>query len=102
MARNRQLRPADALLVPAVQESVKALKLGPEDSAAVALALDLARSLDEMGGELHTKMLAQTSGQLLRVLEHLHDRSTAVPGPQRMSELDRLREARAAVDARRR
>jgi hypothetical protein len=74
-ARKRQELPADATLVEQVQETARALELGPADSAAVGLALKLAETIDGMDADMRSKMLAQTSGQLLNVLRELRSRS---------------------------
>ena len=94
----RQKRPRiahDGPLVPAVAETLDALQLGPEDAGTAALALMLARTIDNMDDEQRARMVAQTSGQLSRVLETLAARSARRPPvvtPSRRSsvEMDRV------------
>ena len=97
----RHLRSADTLLEPAVRRQVDALDLGERDAGAVALALALARSIDEMDADTRGRMIGQTSGALLKVLDALQASAAAQPAPRRDSPLTRLREARAAQEARR-
>jgi hypothetical protein len=74
-ARKPKALPADASLVEQIRVTVRALELGPADSATVGLALLLAETIDSLDGEMRAKMLAQTSGQLLAVLRELRSRS---------------------------
>jgi hypothetical protein len=58
-------------LLRSVRQSVRELRLGPEHAGLVKLAETLADTIDGMDAETRARMLAQTSGQLARVLENL-------------------------------
>jgi hypothetical protein len=88
------LRAVDDLLEPAVAEQVKALQCSPDDAGVVALALTLARTIDGMDDDTRGRMLAQTSGALLRALEVLEARVRARPVPAPRNRLHALHEAR--------
>jgi hypothetical protein len=70
-ARKPKAPPADASLATRVQATVDALETRPEHAGLVGLALLLARTIDGMDGEMRSRMLGQTSGQLLSVLREL-------------------------------
>ena len=94
MAKRTPLRAVDGLLEPAVAETVQALQCGPGDVGVVALALELARTIDAMDDDTRGRMLAQTSGALLRTLEVLEARVRARPVANPTSRLHALRESR--------
>lgn len=77
------MRDADELMLPAVRETVAALDPPAADAALVRLAETLARSVDHMPPAVADAMLAQVSGQLLRVLKELDDRARARRVPAR-------------------
>jgi hypothetical protein len=64
-----------------VQETISSLQLGPEDSGVVGLALKLAEAVDAMDEATRGRMLAQTSGPLVNVLNVLQERSRRRPAP---------------------
>lgn len=68
----RQLRPADNLLAPAVQEAINAAKTEPVDVGAVKLALTYARAIDDASPDEHSDTLANLGPKLLAALEQLH------------------------------
>lgn len=67
--RRRIVEPADHRIAPAVAETVRALKLEPEDAGAVRLAENYARALDE--AEDRAAALADLGPKLLGVLTAL-------------------------------
>jgi hypothetical protein len=84
----RQLRDASGLLVPAVRESIAALRLGPEHAGLCALALALAADLDAADSEHRPRLYAQ----MMKALGMLGrpPRQAGAAGP---SGLERLRQA---------
>ena len=95
------VRDADELLVPAVQETVAALQLGPEFDAAAAVALRYAQAIDEAKDPAWG--LRWIGPLLLASLEALGGtpraraqmKPTARPGPQRPNRVAELRAAHA-------
>jgi hypothetical protein len=61
--------PADSLVL-AVEETLAALKLGPEDAAVAAVALELARTIDGLADQAYA--LRRFGPLLMRVLGALH------------------------------
>ena len=93
------LRDADELVSPALEVSLEALDLKPEDAAAVALARAYARVLDTARDPAWS---ARWIGPLyLASLESLRatpmSRKAAKPSPQGPSRLDELRMRRVSV-----
>lgn len=94
------LRDADELLLPAVEQTLAALKLGDSDGAAAQLARRYAAIIDRARDPAWAARWL--SPLLLDCLVQLGATPASRPkqAPQRApSQLDRLREARAAQDA---
>ena len=93
-----RLRDADELLYPAVAASVEALGLGPEDTAAAQVALQLARVIDSARDQAWA--MRWLAPNLMATLEALHatpmSRSKVKknPAPAGPSRLDQLRAVR--------
>lgn len=100
------LRDASELLFPAVCEAIASLDLDSKDAAAVKLAKQYARTIDEQPpGKLYAGTIRWLGPELHKVLESLgatpaaraaitRGSKDAKPGTQ-VSKLDQLREARA-------
>lgn len=67
----RRLRPAEELLAPAVADTIAALKLAPEDAAAVSLARRYAATIDAAEPHQRAEAIAVLGPKLLTVLESL-------------------------------
>jgi hypothetical protein len=93
---SRNLRPADELLRPAVEQMVAALDAPPADAPLIALARQLAAAIDDMPPAVRDAMLPQHAGPLLKVLDALEARAVKrrPDVPARPSRLDELRMAR--------
>jgi hypothetical protein len=90
-------RPADDLLLPAVEETLAALQLGDDGLAAAQLARQYARIID--GGRDPAWCLRWLGPLLLSSLESMQAtpmsrRDQKKPGPSAPSQLDRLRAVR--------
>ncbi len=96
-----RLRAVDDMLAPAVRATVEALNLGPEDTAAAQVALQLARVIDQAADQAWAyRWLAP---HMLAALEALNATPMArarvkgpVKGPDRTNWLAELRAARPA------
>jgi hypothetical protein len=71
----RNLRPADELMLPAVEEMLAALDAPPEDAALVAAVRICARTIDDMAPAVRAAMLSNVLGPMLRTLKELDDRA---------------------------
>jgi hypothetical protein len=100
------LRDASELLYPAVCETIASLGLGSEDAAAVKLAKQYARTIDEQPpGKLYAGTIRWLGPELHRILESLGATPAARAAikrgegkdkpPAQVSKLDQLRQARA-------
>lgn len=97
MAVKASIRPADELVGPAVSRAVAAYDPPEQDAPLVALARSLARVIDVMPESQRPTMLAQATGQLLKVLGELDDRARrrGQADPKAVDRLDELRTVRA-------
>lgn len=96
----RQLRSADTLLTTAVHTAVQALQTGPEDTAAVRLALLYAAAIDSNDDQAAYTALNDMGPKLLSTLDALgatpkSRRTRKTPPSRAESRLEVLRATRA-------
>jgi len=92
--------PPEERLLPAVEETLKALQLGDSDQAAAALARQFARVIDRSKDQRYA--LRWLGPELHKVLESLQATPASRPAPKPappagMSQLDKLREKRSVA-----
>jgi hypothetical protein len=93
------LRDAAGLMVPEVERTLDALRLGERDAGNAQLARRYAAAID--GAENPAAALARLGPPLARVLAELGRTARRRPERAGPSRLDELREARAAADRQR-
>lgn len=97
----RRLQSAETLMCTAVHEAVKALQIGPEDSAAVRLALLYAAAIDSNDDQAAYTALNDMGPKLLSALDALgatpksRGARKGVPPSRAQSRLEALRASRA-------
>lgn len=102
MSGQMRLRAADALVAPAVAETVANLDLGPADAGTVRLTERLAAEIDSADPAMRATVLDRLGPRLLSCLEALgaSPRARAQLGkggtPRGGGKLDQLRAARSA------
>lgn len=97
----RNLRDADDLMLPAVEQALNAMDTDEEDAAFVQVARLAAKDMDSMPRQVREVMFPQHAGMLLRAFDGLEKRAKErrkgqKPGIAAVSKLDNLRMAQAS------